>query len=296
MKPQRPPHVSLPGAALPASVPRIGLGTWRLGESRGVRKAEVAAVRGALEMGYRLIDTAEMYGEGGAEEVVGQALREAFAAGGLARDDVFVVSKVYPHNANRRGLREACARSRERLGLDRIDLYLLHWPGQHPLAETLAGFEDVLARGWIRRFGVSNFDTDEMQALWDARAASIEGAACATNQVYYSLSRRGIEHDLLPWQRERRLPTMAYSPVDRGVLASQPRLAPLAQRLGLSPAQLGLAWVMRGDDVIAIPKAVQPAHQQENLAAASITLDTTTLAELDALFPPPQGKQALAMV
>ena len=282
-------HVSFPDGH---SVPALGLGTWRMGESARDRAREVAAVRLALELGYRVIDTAEMYGEGGAEEVVGQALAEAVRAGTVTRDEVFVVSKVYPHNASRAGVRAACERSRRRLRLDRIDLYLLHWRGAHALADTVAGFEALVEAGEIARWGVSNFDVDDMDELLSVRG----GAACAANQVYYSLGERGAGFALLPWLQRHRMPLMAYCPIDQGVLAGEPRLASLAQRHAATAAQLALAWAMEQPGVMAIPKAVREAHLRENLAAAAITLSPDDLAELDALFAPPQRKTALAMV
>lgn len=282
-------HVSFPDGH---SVPALGLGTWRMGESARDRAREVAAVRLALEIGYRVIDTAEMYGEGGAEEVVGQALAEAMRAGTVARDEVFVVSKVYPHNASRAGVRAACERSRRRLALDRIDLYLLHWRGAHALADTVAGFEALTDAGEISRWGVSNFDVDDMEELLSVRG----GRACAANQVYYSLGERGAGFALLPWLQRHGMPLMAYCPIDQGVLAGEPRLAALAARHGATAAQLALAWAMEQPGVMAIPKAVREAHLRENLAAASLALGPGDFAELDALFSPPQRKSALAMV
>lgn len=282
-------QVRLPDGEL---VDSIGLGTWRLGESARRRAAEVAAVRRAFELGYRLIDTAEMYGEGGAEEVIGRALAEAVRAGDLQRNQVFVVSKVYPHNASRDGVVAACERSLRRLSLDSIDMYLLHWHGGHPLSATVAGFETLLARGRIRHWGVSNFDVAPMAELWRTTG----GRACAVNQVYYSLGRRGVEFDLLPWQREHRVPLMAYCPIDQGSLARSNALAPLARRLGATPAQIALAWLSARGDVIAIPKAADEEHLRENLAATAIALDRAALAELDRLFPPPRRKRALAIV
>jgi diketogulonate reductase-like aldo/keto reductase len=282
-------RVRLPDGELADS---IGLGTWHLGESARRRPAEVAAVRRAFELGYRLIDTAEMYGEGGAERVIGQALAEAVRAGDLQRSQVFVVSKVYPHNASRDGVIAACERSLQRLRLDHIDLYLLHWRGGHPLAATVAGFEALLAQKRIRHWGVSNFDTVPMRELWRVPG----GSSCAVNQVYYSLGQRGVEFDLLPWQREHHVPLMAYCPIDQGSLAQSSALAPLARRLGATPAQIALAWLSARGDVIAIPKAVREEHLRENLAAAEVALDAEALAELDRLFPPPRRKRALAIV
>jgi diketogulonate reductase-like aldo/keto reductase len=273
------------------AVPALGLGTWRIGESARTRRAEIAAVRRALEIGYRLIDTAEMYGEGGAEEVIGAALKDAFAAGEVRREDVFVVSKVYPHNASRAGVPAACERSLKRLGLDRIDLYLLHWRGAVPLAETVAAFEALKERGLIRHWGVSNFDVDDLKAL----ARVTNGENCAANQIYYSASQRGAEFALLPWQRERRMPAMAYSPIDQGAAARDRTLKAIGARHGASAAQIALAWVLRQPDVIAIPKAVRDAHLRENWAAASIALTPQDLAEIDRRFPPPARKMPLAM-
>ena len=273
-------------------VPALGLGTWRMGEAAAQRKGEIAAVRLALEMGYRLIDTAEMYGEGGAEEVVGAALASALADRTVHREDVFVVSKVYPHNASRKGTMTACEHSLSRLRLDRIDLYLLHWPGQHPLADTVAAFEALEAAGRIGAWGVSNFDTDGMRALFKVSG----GGRCTVNQVYYSASERGIEFDLLGWQRERAVATMAYCPIDQGALAADATFARVGARHGVSAAQAALAWVMREPDVIAIPKAVREPHLRDNLAASAVTLTPEDLIEIDAAFPPPRRKQRLAMV
>ena len=273
------------------TVPALGLGTWRMGESARSRSAEVAAVRQAIELGYRLFDTAEMYGEGGAEEVLGQALADAMRAGDVTRDELFVVSKVYPHNASRKGTQGACERSLARLQLDHVDLYLLHWRGTHALEETVAGFERLRAQDKLRAWGVSNLDTRDMAELWRAP----QGTQCVANQVYYSLSERGVEFDLVPWQRQHGVATMAYCPIDQGTIARSAALKPLAERLNATPAQIALAWLVSRGDVIAIPKAVQAAHLQENLAAADVVLDEAALAELDRLFPPPGKKQPLAM-
>ena len=269
----------------------LGLGTWHMGEAARSQAAEVAAVRLAIEIGYRLFDTAEMYGEGGAETVLGLALNDALRVGDVTRQQLFIVSKVYPHNASRAGAVAACERSCKRLGLDQIDLYLLHWPGSHPLAQTVAAFEALRAQGRIRHWGVSNFDTDDMAGLW----AVNEGQNCAANQVYYSLSARGVEFDLLPWQRERKVATMAYCPIDQGTLAKSAALRPLAEKLDATPAQVALAWLVSCGGVIAIPKAVQAQHLRDNFAAASLPLDAQALAELDTLFAPPRRKVALTM-
>ena len=274
-------------------MPVLGLGTWRMGETPGRRTAEVAAVRSAIEMGYRLIDTAEMYGEGGAEEIVGQAVAEALRAGDVRREELFIVSKVYPHNASRQGTPAACARSLARLGLEQIDLYLLHWRGEYALAETCEAMRALAAGGRIRHWGVSNFDTGDMEELVQAIG---DGPGCAANQVYLSLGERGPEFSLLPWQRERGMPLMAYSPIDQGALAEDGRLGELAERLGVTAAQLALAAVIARPGVAAIPKAVRSAHLKENLAAAELKLDAATLAELDRLHPPPRCKGPLAMI
>jgi diketogulonate reductase-like aldo/keto reductase len=273
-------------------VPALGLGTWRMGERAGNRRQEVDAVRTALKLGYRLIDSAEMYGNGGAEEIVGEALRDVLAAGELRRERLIVVSKVLPQNASKSGTVGACERSLRRLGLDFIDVYLLHWRGQHPLRATVEGFEKLQAAGKIRRWGVSNFDADDLEEL----LALEQGAACVTNQVYYSASRRGIEFDLLPVQRKLRMPVMAYCPIDEGALARNADLAKLGKRHGAGAAQVALAWLLRTPDVIAIPKAVKPEHLRENLSAASLTLDAEDLAAIDRLFPPPKRKTSLAVV
>jgi diketogulonate reductase-like aldo/keto reductase len=282
-------HVTFPDGQIR---PSLGLGTWKMGESARAREAEVAAVRLALELGYRVIDTAEMYGEGGSEVVIGRALADALRASALRREELFVVSKVYPHNASRRGVPVACARSLKRLRLDRIDLYLLHWPGSYPLAETVEAFETMRAQGRIGAWGVSNFDRDAMDEL----IAVPGGGACAANQVYFSLGERGPGFDLLPWLRERRMPLMAYSPIDQGRLAGNAELAAIARGLHVSAAQLALAWVMQQPGVMAIPKAVREAHLRENLAAAELQLDAATLRALDALFPLPRRHTPLAMI
>jgi diketogulonate reductase-like aldo/keto reductase len=271
--------------------PALGLGTWRMGESARARRAETAAVRLALEMCYRLIDTAEMYGDGGAEEVVGEAVAEALRSGVCHREELVIVSKVMPQNASRQGVLAACEASRSRLGLDRIDLYLLHWPGPHPLRDTIASFERLRERGAVGEWGVSNFDLPAMKKLM----ALPGGKRCAANQVYYSLGERGVDFDLKPWQHEHTLPLMAYCPIDQGAISRDSRLIALSARLGLTAAQLALAWALRDGGVIAIPKSVREDHLRENLAAASVTLEPPTRAALDALFPPPRRAQALAI-
>ncbi|MGN6143910.1 MAG: aldo/keto reductase [Mesorhizobium sp.] len=267
------------------AVPTLGLGTWRMGEDKGRFTEEVAALRLGLDLGVTLIDTAEMYGSGGSERVVGEAV-----AG--RRDAVFIVSKVLPSNASRRGTISACERSLKNLGTDRIDLYLLHWMGSVPLSETVEAFEQLKRDGKIRHWGVSNLDADEMEDL----AGLPAGNRCQTDQVLYNLSRRGPEFDLLPWCRQRSMPVMAYSPVEQGRLARNARLDAVAARHGASAAQVALAWVMAQDGVITIPKAVQPDHVRQNVAALDIALSADDLAELDRAFPPPGRKSPLEMI
>lgn len=272
--------------------PAIGLGTWKMGESKGSRAVEVAAIRLAFELGYRVIDTAEMYGEGGAEEVVGQAVGEAIRAGTVRRDELFIVSKVYPQNASRQGVPAAAARSLHRLGLDHIDLYLLHWPGSHPLHETVAAFEALKSARHIRQWGVSNFDAAAMAKL----ERTPGGEACAANQVYYSVSQRAIEFDLLPWQRARQMPLMAYSPLDQGAVSPRGPLRAVAERLGVSTSQVALARLIANPGVMPIPKAVQAAHLKANLAAATLELGESDLAEIDRAFPKPTKATSLPML
>jgi len=267
----------------PLALPRVGMGTWHMGESRGRRAEEVAALTLGLDLGLGLIDTAEMYGEGGAEEVVGAALRGR-------RDEAFVVSKFYPHHASRAQLFAACEASLARLGIDTIDLYLYHWRGGVPLAQTVAALEELVAAGRIRRWGVSNFDVDDLEEL-----VSVPGGThVAANQVLYNLARRGIEFDLVPWCRERGIALMAYSPLDEGPLAHHPKLAALAREVGVTPAQLAIAWASR--HACAIPKASTPEHVRANRAALDLKLDAQVLAKLDRLFPPPRAKQRLEVI
>jgi diketogulonate reductase-like aldo/keto reductase len=270
--------------------PALGLGTWRLGEDGSQRAAEVRALRLALDIGYRVFDTAEMYGDGGAESALGLALAEA-QRDGLKRDELFVVSKVLPQHASEAGVLAACEASLRRLRLECIDLYLLHWRGGLPLAETVHGFEQLQRRGWIRQWGVSNFDLDDLREL----AAVPGGKGCAANQVYYSLSERGVEFELLPWQQLHQMPLMAYSPIDQGELAARPALRELAENHRATPAQVALAWVLRKAGVMAIPKALRAVHLRQNWAAQNLQLGDTELAQLDRLFPPPRGKRPLAV-
>ena len=282
-------HLRLPQGTTSLSLPVLGLGTWKFGDALSARKAEIASVRTALELGYRMIDTAEMYGEGGAEEVVGIALNDAIRAGDVRRDEVIVVSKVYPHNASRAGTRAACDRSRHRLGLDSIDVYLLHWRGQYPLEETVESMRALAAAGHVRRWGVSNFDVDDMEEL----AAIADD--CALNQVWYSLGERDPEFELLPWLRERNMPLMAYSPIDQGRAAAEPVLRQIADARGLTAVQVALAGVLQQPGVIAIPKATGAAHLRENLAAVDVVLSAAELQAIEQRFPRPVRKAPLAM-
>jgi diketogulonate reductase-like aldo/keto reductase len=267
-------------------VPALGQGTWHLGERKGMAGSEAAALRLGLDLGIALIDTAEMYGEGRAEEIVAEAI-----AG--RRQEVFLVSKVYPHNASAKGIPDACERSLKRLRTDRIDLYLLHWRGQFPLAETVVAFEALRAAGKIRLWGVSNLDADDMRELSGVPG----GDACATDQVLYHPGERGIEFDLLSWCRKRAMPIMAYSPIGQaGRLLRMPALIEVGKRHGATAAQVAIAWGLRHPDVISIPKAGSVEHVRENAAALAIALTGEDLATIDAAFPPPRRKQALAML
>lgn len=278
---------SLPTVTLPSgeAVPAFGLGTWHMGEDRRQAADEAAAVRLGIELGMNLIDTAEMYGSGGAEEVVAQA------SAGL-RDSLFIVSKVLPYNASQTGVIEACERSLKRLKTDRIDLYLLHWRGSVPLAETLAGFARLQRDGKIRHHGVSNFNTDDMRE-WVGLAG---GEAVASNQILYNLARRGPEWELIPWCRERRISIMAYSPLEQGRVLGNRALQQVAARHNATAAQVALAWLLRQDGMIVIPKATNQQHVRENRAALDIRLTADDLAALDRAFPPPKGRTPLGML
>ncbi|WP_029004546.1 aldo/keto reductase [Azorhizobium doebereinerae] len=267
------------------SVPALGQGTWLMGEQADHRAEEIAALRTGIELGLTLVDTAEMYGDGLTEQLVGAALKDGW------RDKVFLVSKVYPHNAGRRSVEEACARSLERLGTDRLDLYLLHWRGGHLFEETIAGFEALQKAGKIRHWGVSNLDTVDMEELLE-----VGGSACAVNQILYNPSRRGPEFDLMPFQARHKIPFMAYSPVEQGRLPRGGALGRVAARHGVDIFQVALAWALRRPDVIAIPKAATVAHVTANAAARDLVLDAEDLAAIDADFPPPRRKVALEML
>lgn len=265
-------------------VPLLGQGTWTMGTDRARRAAEVHALQLGIELGMTLIDTAEMYADGGAEEVAGEAIRGR-------RGQVFVVTKVLPQNASRRGTIQAAERSLRRLGIDCIDLYLLHWKSPHPLPETLAAFAELQQAGKIRSYGLSNFDTAELEA---ARALP-HGSGIACNQVYYNLLHRGIEWSLLPLCRDAGIVVMAYTPLEQGRL-TDPTLERIGRRHGATPAQVAMAWTIREQGVVAIPKSADPAHVRANAAAAALVLPAGDLAELDAAFPPPPGETALETV
>jgi diketogulonate reductase-like aldo/keto reductase len=281
---------NLPVVTLPdgENVAALGLGTWHMGDDRRRAQAEEAAVKLGIDLGMTLIDTAEMYGSGAAEEIVGRAAKGR-------RDELFIVSKVLPYNASQRGVVEACERSLKRLQTDRIDLYLLHWRGSVPFAETLAGFERLRRDGKIRRHGVSNFATDDMQE-WVALQGG-GGAQVAANQILFNLTRRGPEWDLIPWCRQRKIAIMAYTPLGQGSFLTHRALREVAERhAGATPAQVALAWLLRQDGMIVIPKATQPEHVRDNRGAIDVKLTDADLATLDRAFPPPKGRSPLGML
>jgi diketogulonate reductase-like aldo/keto reductase len=266
-------------------VPVLGQGTWHLGEGRHSRKDEINTLRLGLDLGMKLIDTAEMYADGAAEELVGEAIKGS-------REDVFLVTKVLPEHASRRGTIAACKRSLQRLQTETIDLYLLHWRGDIPLEETVEAFQELVEQDAIRYWGVSNFDVGDMTDLM-----AIEGGVeVSTDEVLYNLTRRGIEFDLLPWCRERNIPVMAYSPIEQGRLLSHPIVKHIAEQHHATPAQVAIAWVIDNDGVIAIPEAGTPEHVRENHVAATLDLTEEDLSKLDRAFPPPQSKRPLEML
>jgi diketogulonate reductase-like aldo/keto reductase len=272
------PRITLPDGEI---MPAYGQGTWHMGESRNRHAEEAAALKLGIELGITLIDTAEMYGNGVAEEIVADAM-------GGNRDKLFIVSKVLPYNASRQGTIEACERSLKRLKTDRIDLYLLHWRGSHPFAETVAAFERLREQGKIRHHGVSNFDRGDMEE-W-ARAG---GKSVASNQILYNLTRRGPEWEVIPWCRERNVSIMAYSPIEQGRMLGHKALAEVGARHGATPAQVALAWLQRQEGIIVIPKASRQEHVRENLGALDLKLTEEDLADLDRAFPPPKGRTSL---
>jgi diketogulonate reductase-like aldo/keto reductase len=266
-------------------VPTLGQGTWFMGEDSDERPREVRSLQLGLDLGMTLIDTAEMYADGGAEEVVGEAIKGR-------RDDCFLVSKAYPQNAGRRSAIQACERSLKRIGTDYLDVYLLHWRGGIPLSETVEAFETLRQQGKIRRWGVSNLDTDDMKELLSVSG----GNACATNQILYNLTRRGPEWDLLPWCRDKGIPVMAYSPIEQGRIPAKGALRAIANRMDATPFQVALAWVLAQEGVVAIPKASDPEHVKANRAAADLVLSPDDMVELDRDFPPPKGPRSLEML
>ncbi len=267
------------------AVPVLGQGTWGMAEGKHPRTDEIQALRLGLDFGMTLIDTAEMYAGGGAEQLVGEAIAER-------RGEVFLVSKVLPAHASREGTIAACQRSLKRLGTDRVDLYLLHWRGSVPLQETIEGFDALVHSGKIRYWGVSNFDIHDMAELDEV----VGTGDVATDQVLYNLTRRGIEFDLLPWCRERGIPIMAYSPIEQGRVLGHPEVQRIAKLYKATPAQVALAWVLRQNDVIAIPRAGVPEHARENRAALDLRLSKQDLEALDRAFPPPTRQQPLEMI
>ncbi|WP_423196001.1 NADP-dependent oxidoreductase domain-containing protein [Cupriavidus sp. H19C3] len=275
-------QVTLPGGE---RIPALGMGAWNIGDSARTRAEEIATLHLGLDLGLRLIDTAEMYGEGASEALIGEAIQGR-------RAQVFLVSKVYPHNASRAGAVAACERSLRRLGTDHLDLYLLHWRGDVPLAETMEAFMALRRAGKIRHFGVSNLDLADMRELWEVPG----GSEIAVNQLLYNLGRRGLEYDLLPWLREHGIPMMAYSPIEQARLLRNASLQAFAGRHGMTPAQAALAWAMHGGDVIAIPKTGRREWLRENIGALDLTLTAAQLAELDTIFPPPRGPRPLEML
>jgi diketogulonate reductase-like aldo/keto reductase len=276
------PSITLPDGI---TVPSLGFGTWMMGEARAQAQAEVEAIRLALDLGMTVIDTAEMYGDGGAERIVGEALRDR-------REDAFLVSKVLPWNASFDGTIAACSRSLDRLGTDYLDLYLLHWRGEHPLEDTVAAMEELKQAGRIRAWGVSNFDVEDMEELFSVA----DGANCAVNQVLYNLSRRGIEFDLLPWCHEQAIPIMAYSPIEQGRILHHPELIHVAKAYQATPAQIALAFLLERDGVIPIPKTANLRRLQENRDAVDLDISDEDWARLDAAFPPPDRKIPLEMI
>ncbi|NRF12253.1 aldo/keto reductase [Agrobacterium pusense] len=276
------PYVALPSGK---EVPALGLGTWNMGETRSSAEQEVESIRRAIDLGMTLIDTAEMYADGRSEEIVGRAIVNH-------REDVFLVSKVYPWNASATGTVDACERSLARLGTDHIDLYLLHWRGEHPLEETVAAFERLKMDGKIGDWCVSNFDTDDMEELF----AVPDGRNCAANQVLYNLSRRGPEFSLLPWCQQHGVPLMAYSPIEQGRILKNHELIRIAKAYQATPAQLALAFLLEREGIIAIPKSSNPARVEENRGATDLDITEEDWAALDAVFPPPTRKTALEML
>ncbi|TCU10486.1 aldo/keto reductase [Rhizobium sullae] len=276
------PKITFPSGI---KVPALGQGTWNMGERASEAEREIASLKAGIEFGMTLIDTAEMYGEGDSERIVGRAIKGR-------RDGLFIVTKVYPWNASRRGTIEACERSLSRLGVDQIDLYLLHWRGEHPLADTVEAFEDLKDAGKIGAWGVSNFDIGDMEELLTVPG----GRLVAANQVLYNLARRGIEYDLLPWCQKHDIPVMAYSPIEQGRILHNPELIRIAKVNQATPAQVALAFLLERDGIIAIPKTSNAERAAENRDCVSLDISDEDWAALDAAFPPPTRKSALEML
>ncbi|SCX31181.1 Glyoxal reductase [Agrobacterium sp. DSM 25558] len=276
------PTVTLPSGV---SIPALGIGTWNMGEERAAEISEISSIRKSVELGMTVVDTAEMYADGKSEEVVGKAIVDI-------REQVFLVSKVYPFNASAQGTIDACERSLKRLETDHLDLYLLHWRGSHPLEETVGAFEKLKADGKITDWGVSNFDTDDMEELF----SFTEGKNCAVNQVLYNLSRRGPEYDLLPWCQNHGVPLMAYLPIQQGQLLKNHELIRIAKAYQATPAQVALAFLLDRDGVMAIPKSANPERVTENRGATDLDISDDDWAALDAEFPPPTQKVPLDML
>lgn len=276
------PTVTLPSGV---SIPALGIGTWNMGEERAAEISEISSIRKSVELGMTVVDTAEMYADGKSEEIVGRAIVDI-------REQVFLVSKVYPFNASAQGTIDACERSLKRLGTDHLDLYLLHWRGSHPLEDTVGAFEKLKADGKITDWGVSNFDTDDMEELF----SFTEGKNCAVNQVLYNLSRRGPEYDLLPWCQNHGVPLMAYSPIQQGNCSKNHELIRIAKAYQATPAQIALAFLLDRDGVMAIPKSANPERVTENRGATDLDISDDDCAKLDAEFPPPTQKVPLDML
>ncbi len=266
-------------------IPMLGMGTWRMGENFSNRQAEARALRHGMDLGLSLIDTAEMYGEGGAEEVVAEVIAPC-------RSEVFLVSKVYPHNASRKGVIAACDRTLTRLNTDYLDLYLLHWRGSFPLSETVSAFQELQKVGKIRDYGVSNFDTDDMEEVTSVPG----GERIATNQILYNLSRRGVELDLLGWCRQRNLPVMAYSPIEQGRLLNNGVLNQVAKEKDATAAMVAIAWLLHQKDIVVIPKASRVEHVTQNYAALDLQLSVEDIARLEGAFPAPTKPIPLQML
>ncbi len=272
---------------------RLGLGTWQMGESTRSESEEINAIAEAIEMGYQLIDTAEMYGSGQAETLIGKAMQRV---GKSVRDHLQIVSKVLPSNASTKGTIAACERSIQRMGCEYLDCYLLHWQGSYPYEATLEGLIKLQERGLIRSYGISNFDAPDVHDWLVAERNVSSPYQTVCNQVYYALNARGIEYDLIPLMQKKNMALMAYSPLGAGELMNDPKLIALAKEAGLTPAQVALAWVLRQPHAVAIPKTVHPERLKDNLSAANLVLDDALLKVLDQIFAPPIKKKPLMVI